>query len=81
MHRGLLVLGVEVAELRVLQQRLAYARDAAVAEDAQAAGKERLALSVALDVLVNEKLDEGLRRGESFGLHVVFLLKILRVLQ
>ena len=35
-----------------LQQRLAETRDVAVAEDAEAAGEELAALTVALDVLV-----------------------------
>ena len=52
MHRALLVAHLVVAEVGVLQQRLAHAGHAAVAEDAEAAGEERRLDAVALDVLV-----------------------------
>ena len=69
MNRALLVFRLVIPELRILLQRLPNARDAAVAENAEAPGKERLPPAVAFDVLVHEKLNDRLRRGESFRFH------------
>ena len=57
----LLVARLVVAEVGHLLQRLADARHVAVAEDAEAAGEERLSRAVALDVLVLQERDERLR--------------------
>ena len=70
---------MEIAELRILLQRLANAGDAAVAENAEAAGKERLPPAVALDMLVQEELNDGLRHGQSFGFHKPFLLNSCKI--
>jgi len=66
---GLLVLRVDISQLRILQQCLADPRDAAVPEDAKAAREKGLAPTVPFDVLVEEKLDDGLGRGEAMGFH------------
>ena len=66
--RRLLVAHLVVPEVGVLHQRLADARHDAVAEDAEAAGEKRILGAVALDVLVLEESDEGLRHGEALGL-------------
>jgi len=63
MHRGLLVFRLVIAELRILLERLADARDATVAKDAQTPGEERLTLSVALDVLMEKKSNQCLSGG------------------
>ena len=67
---GLLVAAVEEPQVRrvagelTLEQRLADARDVAVAEDAPAAREERLLDAVALGVLGLEEADGRLRDGQ-----------------
>jgi 3D-(3,5/4)-trihydroxycyclohexane-1,2-dione acylhydrolase (decyclizing) len=51
-------------QIVVLAQRLAEAGDVAVAEDAEAAGEEAVALPVALDLLRGQEADEGLSDGD-----------------
>ena len=51
----------------MLEQRLADARDVAVAEDAEAAGEELLPLAVALGVLVGQEAHDGLGDGQPDG--------------
>src|SRR6266446_7677011 len=60
MHRGLLILRLVIAELRILLECLADARDATVTEDAHTPGEERLTLSVALNMLVKEESNQSL---------------------
>src|SRR5215472_12523763 len=67
-HR-LLVAAEIVWQSRVLPQRLSDARDIAMSEDAPGAGEERRLLAVALDVLILEECDSGLRRREPDGFH------------
>ncbi len=65
MDHRLLVAGlVEGQRVGVLLQRLPDAGDVAVAEDAEAAGEEAVALAVALDALGGEEADEGLGDGQ-----------------
>jgi hypothetical protein len=78
-HRALLVAHLVVAEVGVAQQRLAHAGDAAVAEDAETAGEERVLHAVVLDVLVLEKLDEGLRHGQAHRCGCCHVFKLLVV--
>src|SRR5699024_4437575 len=59
---------VAVAEL-LLEQRLADARDVAVAEDPEAAGEEALAPPVPLAPLVGEEAHDGLTDGEPHRAH------------
>ncbi len=66
MDRPLLVAHLVIAEIGVLQQRLAHAGHAAVAKDAKAAGKEGRLHAVVLDVLILEEFDECLRHGEAY---------------
>src|SRR5262249_43746218 len=70
-HHRLLVAGEVVGELALLLQRLADARDVAVAGDAPAAGEELLAAAVALDVLVDQEAHDRLGGGEPLrGCHL-----------
>jgi hypothetical protein len=77
MHRTLLVAHLVVAKVGIAQQGLAHTGDAAVAEDAEAAGEEGRLGAVVLDVLVLEKADEGLRHGEAHGRCSCHLFKLL----
>jgi hypothetical protein len=61
---GLLVARLVVAELGCLLQRLANPGHVAVAEDAPAAGKERLLDPVALDALALQERDQRLGRRQ-----------------
>ena len=67
MHGRLLVADRHVWEVGILEQRLADARDVAVAEDAEDAGEEPVLAAVALDVLVFQEGDDGLGGGQSNG--------------
>src|SRR5204862_3756530 len=65
-HHRLLVPGLVVGEeLRALVERLADPGDVAVAEDAEAAAEEPVLDPVALDELVREETDEGLRSRQA----------------
>ncbi len=67
-HHGLFVAALEVGQRAFgLQERLADARDVAVAEDAPAGADEPAALPVPLGVLVGEELHQGLRDGAAAG--------------
>jgi hypothetical protein len=52
-----------------LGESLANTRDATMAENPEAAGKERLPFSIALHVLMKQELNDSLSGGESFRLH------------
>jgi hypothetical protein len=67
-HR-LLVAAKVIRQSRVLTQRLPDAGDVAVTEDAPCAREERRLFAVALDVLILQECDGGLRRGEPDGFH------------
>ncbi len=67
MNRPLLVAGLIVAEVRVLQQRLAHPGHAAVAKDAEASGEEGGLHAVVFHVLVFEKSDQRLGHGQANG--------------
>jgi hypothetical protein len=63
----LLVAGLVVGEfVLILEQRLAYARDVAVAENAEAAGEEAPLLAVAFDVLVRQEADQRLGHSQPY---------------
>jgi hypothetical protein len=68
-NRGLFIFRIDVTKFWVLQKCLANARDATMAENAETAGEKELALSIALDVLVKQVLDNGLGSGEAAGFH------------
>ena len=69
MHAGLLVADWNIGKVRILLQRLADARDVAVAEYAEHSGKERVLRTVALHILILQIADQRLGHGESPRLH------------
>ena len=66
-HHGLFVARLVIAKISVLVQRLADARDVAVAENAKAAGEKALLDAIAFGVLVFQKLDDRLGHGQADG--------------
>ncbi len=65
MNGGLLVAAEVVGEVGILLQRLAETGDDAVAEDAPSTFEEAVFDAVALDVLVLEEAQQGLRHCHS----------------
>ena len=72
MYHRLLITGLVVAKLRILLQRLAYARNTSMAENPKTSGKESVLLTVALGVLTCQILDQrlGHRQTNSLSTHV-----------
>jgi hypothetical protein len=69
-HR-LLVAGLVVDKVaRVLLERLPYARDVSVAEDAEAPGEKALLDTVTLDVLTGQKPDQRLGHRQPYRTHL-----------
>ena len=64
-HAGLLVAHQDVFEIGILLQRLPNAGHVAVTEDAEHAGEECVLLSIALDVLILQEKNQGLRHCQA----------------
>jgi hypothetical protein len=61
-NHGLFVAAQVIRKVFVLLQCLSYSRYVAVAKNAEAAAEKRTFDSVALDILIFQELDDGLRR-------------------
>src|SRR5439155_11890247 len=68
-NRRLFIFRIDIAKFWILKKCLANARDATMAENAEAAGEKGLALTIPLDVLVEQELNNCLGGGEPFGFH------------
>jgi hypothetical protein len=75
MHGSLLILCVVITEFRILSEGLADACDAAMAEYPEAAREKGPTFTVPFDVLMEQKLDEGLCYCEFFGFHMAFVVQ------
>ena len=73
MHARLLVAHQDVFEIGVLLQSLPDARDVSVSEDAQHSGEELVLLTIPLDILILQKLNQGLRHCHATRLHLSHL--------
>ena len=69
-HAGLLIAHQDVFEIGVLLQSLAYAGHVSVTEDAEHSREECILLSIAFDILVLQKLNQGLRHCHATRVHL-----------
>jgi hypothetical protein len=76
MHGGLLVAHQDVAEIRVLLQRLTDPTHVAVPEDAQDTGEEGVLVSITLNILVFKKANDGLSGRQLESAHNLLLLQV-----
>ena len=60
MHHRLLIAGLVITKIRILLERLTYARHMSVVEDTKAACKKRLFFSIPFHILIFQEGDDGL---------------------